>query len=148
MIKFPNKVIIKNCYYCSLLFKDYLCILNTHIKHLFFDYTISIQYSLPSLLRNKSDDYLFLSVRNLENSSLNPVFRYTISICIYVGMQRILNNHLICFEENDKSYLKAKNSLQTTRISSFWKKSDAKMYIELTKKKVFVKCSCHYFDTF
>ena len=29
------------------------------------------------------------------------------------------NNHTICYEKNDKYYLKAKNSLHTTRVSSF-----------------------------
>ena len=35
--------------------------------------------------RSKSDDYLNLYIRNLENSRLKLVFRYTISICICVG---------------------------------------------------------------
>ena len=35
--------------------------------------------------RNKTDDYLYLYIRNLENSRLKPVFRYTIFICICVG---------------------------------------------------------------
>ena len=42
---------------------------------------------VPSYLffGNKTDDYFYLYMRNLENSRLKPVFRYTIFICIYVG---------------------------------------------------------------
>ena len=33
-------------------------------------------------LANKTDDYLYLYIRNLEILRLKPIFRYTISICI------------------------------------------------------------------
>ena len=35
--------------------------------------------------RNKTDDYLYLYIRYLENSRLKPFFWYAIFICIYVG---------------------------------------------------------------
>ena len=49
-----------------------------------------------------------------------------------------INNHLFCFEKMITTYLKAKNSLHATRISSFKcvfivffeKKTDAKIYIK------------------
>ena len=37
---------------------------------------------------NKSDDYLYLYNRNLENSCLKPVFRYTMTILfVFVGRE-------------------------------------------------------------
>ena len=44
---------------------------------------------------NKSDDYLYLYIINLENSRLKPDFRYTISIYICVSRYRILNGYCV-----------------------------------------------------
>ena len=46
---------------------------------------LAFKYGIIVFFRNKTDDYLYLYVRNIENSSLKPVFRYTIFICICVG---------------------------------------------------------------
>ena len=46
--------------------------------------------------RNKSNDYLYLNFK----SCLKLVFQYTISICISVGRQRILNGYCV-----DEKYL-------------------------------------------
>ena len=48
------------------------------------------------VFRNKSDDYLYLYIRNLENQRLKPVFRYKISIFICVGRKRMLNGLSCC----------------------------------------------------
>ena len=72
--------------------------MNTYLKleigvvcreYLGFKYTFIIYV----FFLNKLDDYLYLYVRYLENSRLNPVFQYTISICICVSRQRILNRY-------------------------------------------------------
>ena len=48
-----------------------------------------------SFFLNKTDDYLYLFIRNLENSRLKPFFRYTIFIYICVCRQRILNRYCV-----------------------------------------------------
>ena len=48
----------------------------------FFSFKI---HSYRFFFQNRTDDYLYLYIRNLENSRLKPVFRYTIIICICVG---------------------------------------------------------------
>ena len=55
-------------------------------------------YLFIVFFHNKSDDYLYLYIKNLENSRLKPVFRYTISIYFCVGRYRILNGY--CVVEN------------------------------------------------
>ena len=56
-----------------------------------------------------------------------------------------INNHRICFEKTINTYLKAKNSLHITRISSFkyvftvfLKKSDAKIYVHFISNLVWL----------
>ena len=46
-----------------------------------------LAYNYVSIVffQNKSDDYSYLYIRNLENLHLKPGFPYTISICICVG---------------------------------------------------------------
>ena len=46
---------------------------------------LAFKYVVIVFFRNKTDDYLYLYIRNLENSRLKPVFRYTIFIYICVG---------------------------------------------------------------
>ena len=46
---------------------------------------LAFKYVVIVFFRNKTDDYLYLYIRNLENLRLKPVFRYTIFICICVG---------------------------------------------------------------
>ena len=53
------------------------------------------EYLYILFFQNKSDDYLYLYIRNLENSRLKPVFRFTTSICICVGRKRILNGYCV-----------------------------------------------------
>ena len=46
---------------------------------------LALKYVVIVFFRNKTDDYLYLYIRNLEYSRLKPVFRYAIFICICVG---------------------------------------------------------------
>ena len=46
---------------------------------------LAFKYVVIFFFRNKTDDHLYLYIRNLENSRLKSVFRYTIFICICVG---------------------------------------------------------------
>ena len=50
-----------------------------------------------SLFQNKSNDYLYLYIRNLKNSRLKPGFWYKISNLICVGRQR--NLYIYCVVE-------------------------------------------------
>ena len=45
----------------------------------------AFKYVFIFFFQNKSDDYLYLYIRNLENSRLKPVSRYTISMSICIG---------------------------------------------------------------
>ena len=57
--------------------------------------------------RNKTDDYLYLYIRNLENSRLKSAFRYTISICICGGREENTKWILCCQKIGVKcAYLK------------------------------------------
>ena len=56
---------------------------------------LAFKYVLIVLFfRYTSDDYLYLYIRNLENSRLKPIFRYQISICT----QWILCSQKNCFK--------------------------------------------------
>ena len=55
-----------------------------------------LKYVFIFFFQKKLDDYLYLYIRNLENSRLKqPVFRQTISICIYVGRWKILSGYCV-----------------------------------------------------
>ena len=58
----------------------------------------SLYKCIYRLFRNKSDDYLYLYIRNLGNSRIKPGFRYTIPIYICVGRLRIRDGY--CEVEN------------------------------------------------
>ena len=45
---------------------------------------LAFKIHIYSFFQNKSDDYLYLYIRNIENLHLKLVFWYTISICICV----------------------------------------------------------------
>ena len=85
-------------YFSNVYFSIWLGTINTYLK-------LEIRVECREFLAlntyqlffwNKTDDCLFLYIRNLANSSLKPVFRYTISICIYVGEMRILDRWILC----------------------------------------------------
>ena len=70
-----------------------------------------------AFFKNKSYDYLYLYIRNLENSHLKPVFRYTISISICVGSR--------AGREYEMDIVLSKNGVKC----AVFKISDVQMYI-------------------
>ena len=101
--------------------------------------------------------YIYITEILLNTAHLTQLFDNTISIqffstcqhkykfsrfLVYVQTTNI-NNHLIFFKKTNNTYLKAKNSQHTTRISNFtyvfiifFEKSDAKIYICIAKNYI------------
>jgi hypothetical protein len=61
---------------------------------------LAFKYLFNVLFETNQTIILFVH-QNLENSRLNPVFRYTISICICVGRWRILNEYYVVEKFSD-----------------------------------------------
>ena len=88
-------IIIYVHYKCTFYHLIFFCkkTINTYLKLEIRDVCrecLAFKYVFIVFFQNKSDDHLYLYIRNLKNSRLKPVFQYTISICICVGSEKIL----------------------------------------------------------
>ena len=67
---------------------------------------LAFKYVFIFFSRNKSDNYLYLYFRNIKNSRLKLVFRYTISICMVENTKWILCCRKIVINHLNVQYLR------------------------------------------